>query len=117
MLDPTLSGCINHPGVEATTRCRQCGKPVCGTCTVVGPTGKFCSEVCREKHEQFVRRAQTMEQRSKMRGGFGRVRRALIKLTIFIGVICAIGYAAVKLDVPVAAVIFRKLFALILQFL
>lgn len=59
MVDVTQSGCINHPGKEAVNRCKQCGAPTCHNCTVMGPTGKFCSENCRSIHEAFIRGAQT----------------------------------------------------------
>ena len=102
MIDARMSGCINHPGIEAVARCKQCGKPVCGACVITGPTGRFCGESCKEKHEKFVERAQEMQRSSRSTGGLVKLRRFLIKLVIFIVAIGALGFAAVYLDVPVA---------------
>ncbi|HIJ65478.1 MAG TPA: hypothetical protein HPP77_05945 [Candidatus Hydrogenedentes bacterium] len=55
------SVCVNHPGVEAIGHCKQCNKPFCSACRVQGPTGNFCSQGCKEKHEAFVQRAQQHE--------------------------------------------------------
>ena len=65
----TESGCINHPAIEAIGRCKQCGKPFCGTCRIQGPTGNFCSETCKTSHEEFMGKAQQLDQMSRG-GGF-----------------------------------------------
>ena len=83
-----FSGCINHPGVEAVARCKQCGKPVCGACVVMGTTGKFCSEVCREKHAEFVKRAQQFEaKRGPATNLFSLLTRTVVKLVILAAVL------------------------------
>ena len=61
------SYCVNHSAVEAVARCKTCRKPVCATCVVGGATGQFCSEECKEKHEQFIQRAQQLERAPKPR--------------------------------------------------
>jgi hypothetical protein len=74
------SGCINHPGVEAVIRCKQCGRPACSVCRVKGPTGDFCSDACKDKHQAFVARAQQLESGRKVRRPFPLwriVRKAL----------------------------------------
>lgn len=92
MVDATRSACINHPGIEATGRCKQCGRPMCDACRIVGPTGHFCSDPCRRNHEVFMQRAAQLE--TKARGRFGpRLRSA------FGGLIVLLVVAAVTLGV------------------
>lgn len=71
------SSCINHVTIEAVGRCKQCGKPFCGTCEVVGPTGRFCGEACKTAHETFVERAKQLDD---MRGGAGVFGKLLVRL-------------------------------------
>lgn len=59
------STCTAHPGFEAIGRCKQCSKPFCSKCQIKGPTGVFCTETCKETHEQFVQRAQQMDSMRK----------------------------------------------------
>ena len=100
MLEGTQSGCINHPGVESTVRCKQCGKPVCDTCVQSGPTGRFCSTDCRAKHEAFYQQAQGLE--NKTRGSFFVKLRHLIGTLIIIAVaLAAIGFVASLIEIPV----------------
>jgi hypothetical protein len=101
MLDGTKSGCINHPGIEAVIRCKQCGKPVCGSCVVQGATGRFCSETCKEKHLAFAQHAQKLE--GKARGGtFRKVRKAAGGVIVVLAVLFALGViATVAVDIPV----------------
>ncbi len=108
MVAPTASGCINHPGVEAVARCKQCGKPVCGACVVTGPTGRFCGDPCKEKHEKFIERAQDMQRNSKSTGGLQKLKTLLVKLVMFIVAIGALGFAAVYFDIPVVGDLVRK---------
>lgn len=93
----TGSGCINHPGVEATARCKQCGKPVCNACHVVGPTGVFCSESCKEKHMAFIQRAQALEQRRKAGPGqFSlKVKKFITKAVVVVILLFAAGFLLV----------------------
>ncbi len=67
MSSATLSGCINHPSIEAVGRCKQCGKPFCSTCEIPGPTGKFCSDPCKQRHEVFVKRAAKLDDMRRTR--------------------------------------------------
>ena len=91
MLSGTTSGCINHPSVEATHRCKQCSKPMCASCVTVGPTGNFCSVGCKEKNEVFFKRAQQLD---------GRARTSIfVKLRGFIGWLILIAIIAVALGV------------------
>lgn len=36
--------CANHPQTETLLRCNRCGKPICGKCSVLTPTGYRCKE-------------------------------------------------------------------------
>lgn len=96
------TGCINHPGVEAVARCRQCSTPVCNACVVGGPTGRFCSFECREKHEKFVKDAQGCELGKKRGGGFSRSLRSLVSSAVVLGaVLLALGVVCTIFEVPV----------------
>lgn len=98
MVDATHSACINHPAIEATGRCKQCGRPMCDACTVTGPTGRFCGEPCERKHEAFVQRARELEARSasRSRSLFGVRLRALVggllKGGVLAAVVLGVGY-------------------------
>lgn len=117
MVDATASGCINHPGVEAAFRCKQCGKPVCNTCVVKGPTGHFCGAPCKERHEGFVQRAQSMQQDGRRTGQIGKLRRFLIRAVIFIVALGGLGFVALYFDIPVVAAIIRKLLGMAAPYL
>ena len=116
MLSPSVSGCINHPGVEAIARCKQCGKPVCSTCVVKGPTGLFCCEQCKDRHEKFISSAQEMQRNSRSTGTFKKIKTALIKLVILLVAIILLGFVMVYLDVPVASDIVRKVLQILSPF-
>jgi len=103
MIDGAMSGCINHPGIEAVARCKQCGKPVCGSCVVTGSTGRFCSESCQERHEKFIGRAQELQRYSRSTGFFQKLTRILIKLAVAIAAIMLLGFVAVFFNVPVVS--------------
>jgi len=100
MLDGSQSGCVNHPGVEATVRCKQCGRPVCDSCTVQGPTGRFCGDPCKQKHEAFAQSAQA--QNVKVGGSlFTRLKNGVVTLIIVAAVLVAAGVACTVFEVPV----------------
>ena len=90
MASGTLSGCINHPSIEAVGRCKQCGKPFCGTCEILGPTGKFCSDPCKQRHEVFVKRAAKLDDMRRTSGVFGKLMDRLKKASIFAAAILII---------------------------
>jgi len=116
MLSPSVSGCINHPGVEAVARCKQCGKPVCSSCVVKGPTGQFCGEQCKDRHEKFIGRAQEMQRNSRSTGAFQKLKIALIKLVILLVAIILLGFVMVYFNVPVASDIVRKVLQILSPF-
>lgn len=112
MVDATRSACINHPGIEATGRCKQCGRPMCDACRVVGPTGHFCCDTCRRNHEVFMQRAAQLE--TKARGSFGARLRSvfggLIVLLVVVAVALGAGYF---FSVPVLGDVAERLLGLI----
>ncbi len=64
--------------------CKQCGGPVTTKNKVSGPTGVFCSDACRQKHEHFTERAAALDspERKRPRGYITwlRIRGGLMKL-------------------------------------
>jgi len=88
MSDATRTWCIHHPNMEAVNRCKQCTTPTCHKCTVIGPTGKFCSENCRNTHEAFIRSAQatTTWARSAF---FVKLRGRIGSLIVLAGIVFA----------------------------
>lgn len=106
MMGAKTIGCINHPGVEALGRCRQCGKPVCSQCGVTGSKGIYCCEVCRDKHEDFLQRAQGMDLEGPRGPGIGlRIRQAvglvitLAAVLFVLGMISSLTYIPLLTDV------------------
>ena len=113
MLDATLSGCINHPGIEATGRCKQCGTPFCGACEVRSANGKFCSVVCRDKYEQFAARARNLDRHAPGGGILMWLRILVFKLAGLVLAVGAILFGSAYFDLPVAGPIARALLQLV----
>ena len=100
MVDTTQSGCIYHPGKEAVNRCKQCGAPTCHKCTVLGPTGKFCSENCRATHQGFIQNAQ--QQQSKAPSTFFlKIRKFAGSILTLAAVCLAAGVVGTVFEIPV----------------
>lgn len=103
------AGCINHPGVEASARCRQCGKPVCTPCVIPGAGGAYCSDICRDKHEQFLRQARDLDlERGVRRGIFVRLRQWVSTLIVFAALALMLGVLGTVFYVPVITEITLK---------
>lgn len=102
MVSATSSGCINHPGVEAVLRCKMCGRPVCGACIETGPTGRFCSTSCRDKHQAFAARAQQLDGRGGS-GLYTKLKRLVTWLIIAAVVLASIGFISVIYYIPVVS--------------
>ena len=100
MLDARLSGCINHPGVEAVIRCKQCGTAVCGACVVATAAGRFCCETCSNKYEAFTRRAQDLEPLRYGPSWMTLIRRGFLKLIVLALVLAGVGYASLHYKIP-----------------
>jgi hypothetical protein len=107
------SGCINHPAIEAVARCKQCMKPVCKTCIVDGPMGKYCSASCKEKHEMYVKKAQDAELTRRKPSHSGKIKELIAKLIILLVVLAGLGAAAAYFDVPVVGDMVRQFFPFI----
>lgn len=45
--------CANHPTIETSLRCNNCGKPICAKCAVHTPTGYRCKECIKEQQRVF----------------------------------------------------------------
>lgn len=100
MVDVTQSGCIFHPNMQAVNRCKQCSKPTCHKCTVTGPTGKFCSENCKNTHEAFIRRSQELN--TKARSTFIVKLKKLVGTLLFLAVVLiAAGVVGTVFYIPV----------------
>lgn len=113
MLDATLSGCINHPGIEATGRCKQCGTPFCGACEVRSANGRFCSTMCRDKYEQFAARARQLDKHPPRGGILMRLRIFVFKIAGLVLAVGAIVFGLAYFDIPVAGRIARALLQLV----
>lgn len=112
MLEGTKSACINHPGVEATVRCKQCGRPVCDACVVTGPTGRFCSQPCKQKHEAFYQKAQGMDGKARS-SFFIKLKGLLSGVIILVAVLAAVGVVATVVEIPLLSDLTRQVRALI----
>lgn len=86
----TQSTCTNHPGVEPAGRCKQCGKPFCSACEVVGATGRFCSEECKERHEAFTKRAAQLDDMRRDTSFFAKLWIRIKKLAVWVLAILAV---------------------------
>lgn len=89
-------------------RCKQCGKPVTIQNVEKGPTGVFCSEVCRSQHEAFVEKVDAMEKRERVRAPGGLVAIYTKKIAGLLGaavlLTLVIGFFAVKLGVSIPVI-------------
>lgn len=88
-----LSSCTNHPGVEAAGRCKQCGKPFCSACEVAGPTGRFCSQACKDRHESFTQRAAQLDDMRRDTSFFAKLWIRVKKLLVWVIAALAIAVA------------------------
>ena len=93
MSSGALSSCINHPSIEATGRCKQCSKPFCDMCAVRGATGNFCSAVCKEKHEAYVKKAVALDDMTRGTSFFAKLWMRIQKLLAFAILILIIAVA------------------------
>lgn len=95
------STCINHRAIEAVGRCKQCGRPFCNTCRVTGPTGVFCGNECKQKHEAFVQRAKELEDRKGPPRILVKLRKLIRKLIFFLIVALILGVIGARFEIPV----------------
>ncbi|MDD4279987.1 hypothetical protein GX645_04540 [Candidatus Sumerlaeota bacterium] len=54
-IEKDLGFCYKHPDIPASAECRECGAPICKSCTIHGPEGKgdFCSTTCRDSFYEY----------------------------------------------------------------
>lgn len=96
--------------VDVVGRCKQCGQPVTQFNKVKGPTGMFCSESCRERHESFVKKAASSE--SKQGGGFGikyKLKRLISWIVTIVVLAAVIGGFALFFEIPVLTPLVRRI--------
>ena len=78
-----MSDCFYHTGRPSVTRCKQCGRPLCGECKIIGDSGIFCSDKCRQSFDVFKKRADEIEERR----GKSSKSRGLLRFLVFIIII------------------------------
>lgn len=104
------SSCHNHRSIEAVGRCKQCGKPFCSSCRVAGPTGNFCAEECKQAHEQFIDRAEQLDDKKRL--GLGARIWDLGKKILIVGVVVMVlAFVATRflgINVPILSDIIRR---------
>lgn len=108
MLKASQAGCINHPGMTVDHRCKQCAKGVCNSCVFRGPTGVFCSEVCKIQHENYMQRAGQLDSRARS-SFFVKVKSLVVGLLVLAAVIGGVGFAATEFKVPIVSDIAWKI--------
>ena len=52
------SMCFFHTERPASSRCKQCRKPICDECAKTDANGRFCSFACSQKASDFQKREQ-----------------------------------------------------------
>ena len=65
MLNMENKVCLNHPDIDATSRCTSCFKPICNTCIINDAGEDFCTQVCAEKHKRTNETVQSYKERKK----------------------------------------------------
>jgi hypothetical protein len=84
---------------------------------VKGPTGQFCGEECKERHEKFVSRAQELQRTSRGIGVFTRIKSALIKFAVTIVAVAFLGFFAVYFNIPVLGDLVRNIMDFLSRFM
>ncbi|MCP4642758.1 MAG: hypothetical protein GY851_20090 [bacterium] len=88
--------------MDAIGRCKQCGAPYTEFNKVIGPTGRFCSDACREQHEEFTRRAQVMDTgRQANTPALFLLKRFVSKVIVVLILLAFVAFAAMVFDIPV----------------
>lgn len=100
MLDATRGDCVFHPNKPAVNRCKLCGALTCHNCTVTGPTGRFCSETCRDKSQAFSNVAAATTSRAPSLA-FVRLRKLAGRLIVLAALLLAAGVVGTVFCIPV----------------
>lgn len=100
MADITRSECIYHPGKPAVNQCKQCGATTCHTCTVTGPSGRFCSSECEAAHRARLRGAsqQAIQRPPTLLARIRKLARTLLVLAVLL---IAAGLVGSVFNIPV----------------
>lgn len=77
--------CLAHPNAPAVTMCSQCHKPICQSCTMVTPMGRFCSSEC----SIINRETKTKLKDGSQKGGGGGAKAVIfVLLLVVLGLVC-----------------------------
>jgi hypothetical protein len=90
--------------LDVIGRCKQCGAPVTEFNRILGPTGLFCSDLCRQKHEAFTERAQALDVTGKRSSGAvvrHMIRKFLTKVIVLLILLFFIGLVATFFEIPI----------------
>lgn len=71
--------CANHPKSVAAAECTQCRKPICPSCTMVTPMGRFCSSECSMIHRETKTKVRAGEP-----SGGGALKAILFFILLFV---------------------------------
>ncbi|MDP6957606.1 MAG: hypothetical protein QF645_02215 [Planctomycetota bacterium] len=70
--------CYQHPEISASSICKHCERPTCSSCTLVAPTGKFCSPECNLLHREGISRPDAEE------GSTGQMAKVAVLVLLFL---------------------------------
>ena len=102
-MDLSTRVCLNHPNEQAIASCKQCAKPLCGSCVTRNADGAFCGDPCYDAYRQFK------DRRVPTSGGSGLLGQ-LVRWAVYLGVAFAIVWALAEYgDIEFAQMIMRKL--------
>ncbi len=82
--------CLNHANAPAITMCSQCHKPICQSCTMVTPAGRFCSSECSILHKEMT----TKLGRGDRKGGGSGAMKAVFVLLLIVAAVFGVHFAA-----------------------
>lgn len=87
--------CLNHPEVNAVSRCTSCFKPICRACITMRKGMDFCSDLCAAKHFATSKSMDDFEAKnaaSKRR----KLIFNIIKLILLVGILAGAYYCYVN---------------------
>ena len=73
--------CVNHPELDAQSRCTTCFKPICSDCIEIRNGQDFCSELCAAKFFATNKGVEEFIKKDQKRQFLARIK----KTAIFIG--------------------------------
>ena len=77
--DPATRVCYRHPERETRLSCSQCGRPICGACSIDAAVGQRCPQcVGREGRQETIR----VRQPRSVAAGIPPVTRAILIVTV-----------------------------------